>query len=293
LRLALIVAVLASSAAVLPARADRLDDDLNTVWESTWDQRGEPIGLTRWERPLRYRITGSDAQRHRATVVAALAAATQAAGLNLSEAATTASGDAAPNLTVEIVDEEGLAENIGCETHIRQSVWSIVDVRIVMRRSQVRECAFHEVMHAMGVPGHPSGKTVLSYFGWRRDVPMMVKRSGLASYGHIEDARTTVAYQLGLVHRDSASVARDDAKSAAWFARAAGQGHFPSQLQYARALIQGAGVPADPVEAHRRLAGASRAGSIAAHRELQQLEKTMDRALLEKARALGPRQPGS
>jgi hypothetical protein len=364
LRLAVVAIVLASSIAP-PARADRLDDDLDTVCESAWDQRGAPVGLTRWEQPIRYRIDGTDAPRHRATIVAALTAATQAAGVALSEAAPAASGDAAPNLRVEIAAEERLDDNFGCETQIRQSAWAIVDVRIVMRPSQVWECMFHEAMHAMGVPGHPSGKTVLSYFGWRRDVlmdmdrlllatwydrslergaspfdvlhagggrvvrqpdlriaadeaerrrvahfaarvaemerfargegdvPMIVKRSGLASYGHIEDARLTIAYHLGQVHQGGAAVPKDEARSAVWFARAAAQGHFLSQLQYARALIRGAGVPVDVVEAHRWLASASRAGSIAAHRELQQLESAMDATLLVRARTLGPKQVGS
>jgi hypothetical protein len=33
-----------------------------------------------------------------------------------------------------------------------------------MRNRDARRCAYHEAMHAMGVRGHPEGKTVLSYF---------------------------------------------------------------------------------------------------------------------------------
>jgi hypothetical protein len=220
-------------------------------------------------------------------------------------------------------------------------------------------------MHAMGIPGHPSGKTVLSYFGWRRgvlldldrlllaiwydrtlprgatpfevlhvggqrvarqpalrmtadeaeqrrlahyagrvaemerfargdgDVPMIVKRSGLASQGEIDEARVTIAHQLGVVHQGQLGMPKDDTKAAQWFARGAAQGYFPSQLQYARALLRGAGVPADALEAHRWFAAASRAGSIVAQRELQQLEQTMEPTLRDKARSLGPRGSGS
>jgi hypothetical protein len=364
--LAALSAVVLASSMALPARADRLDDDLNTVWESAWDQRGVPVELKRWEQPLRFRIGGQQVPRHRATIVAALTAATQAAGVALAEADAAATGEAGPNLVVEIVGEHGgLPDNFACEAQLRHSSGAIIDVRLTLRDAQVWECVFHEVMHAMGIPGHPSGKTVLSYFGWRRDVlldldrlllatwydralprgatpfevlhvggqrvarqpelrmaadeaerrrlahyaarvaemerfargegdvPMIIKRSGLASQGEIEDARTTIAHHLGLVHQGHAGMPKDDAKSAQWFARAAAQGHFPSQLQYARALLRGAGVPADAVEAHRWLAAASRAGSIAAHRELQQLEKTMEPAQLERARSLGPRSGGS
>jgi hypothetical protein len=38
-----------------------------------------------------------------------------------------------------------------------------------MRDSDAFRCAYHEAMHAMGVRGHPEGKTVLSYFGGKVD----------------------------------------------------------------------------------------------------------------------------
>lgn len=39
-----------------------------------------------------------------------------------------------------------------------------------MRDDSAYRCNFHEMMHAMGVRGHPSGKTVLSYFRPRNDI---------------------------------------------------------------------------------------------------------------------------
>jgi Sel1 repeat len=359
LRLSLVVAALASSMA-LPARADRLDDDLNTTWEATWDQRGTPQRLKRWEQTIRYRFSGPDADRHRATVIAALTAATQAAGVSMAEAAPAAQGAEAPNLEIELVGRHELPPSIACEVLPRQSGFALSHVRMRLRGDKAWECAHHEVMHAMGVPGHPSGRTVLSYFPWRRDVlmdmdrlllaawydrtlkvgatpfevlwvaglrvvqqpdmgvdgvealrrrqahydarmqemalfargegdaPTIIKRSGRASPGHIEEARAAMAFYLGLAYQRSVGVARDDTQAVAWFSEAAKRGHHPSQVLLARALISGAGIAADPVEAHRWLASAAKAGNTVAPAELQTLEKTMDPILLDKARALVP-----
>ncbi len=354
----LIVAVLSSSMA-LPARADRLDDDLTTVWESVWDQRGTPGRLTRWEQPVRFRISGTDANRHHDFVAAAVTEAGHAAGLTVHELAQPSDGTAA-NLEIELVGERQLDDHTPCLTQLNSVSFALSHARIRMRSDVVWECTYHEVMHAMGIAGHPSGKTVLSYFPWRRDVfmemdklllaawydrtlsrgatpfdvlwvagervarqeglglsadeaekrrrahfaermgemerfaqgqddaPMIIKRSGRASPGHIEEGRTLMAYYLGFAHQRAAAGYQDDAKSAAWFRHAATRAHAPSQVMLARALLAGAGVVGDPVEAHRWLASAQRGGNTVARTELQRLEKSMDTALLEKARALGP-----
>ena len=345
----------------LLARADRLDDDLNTAWEATWDQRGTPQRVTRWEQPIRYRFSGSDVERHRATVVAALTAVTQVAGIAISEFEPGKAGEAQANLEIEIVGEHALGNSIGCEVQPRYSGNAMSLVRARFRSSQVWTCVHHEAMHIMGIPGHPSGRTVLSYFPWRRDtllpmdklllsgwydrvlsrgatpfeflwtvglriaqqpdlgmdsaeahqrrethyaervremesfargeadVPMIVKRSGRASPGHIEEARGLMAYYLGLAHQRSIGMGRDDVQAVFWFGEAAQRSHHPSQVLLARALISGTGIATDSVEAHRWLARAAQAGNTVAPGELQNLEKAMDTVTLEKARALGPR----
>jgi hypothetical protein len=357
----LLVLVSLASSMALPARADRLDDDLDTVWESVWDERGSPRRLIRWEQPLRYRFSGAEGARHHPDVVAALTAVAQAAGVTLSEAVEGATGEAEANLDIEFVSEQALGNGVGCVTQPSYRDWALTKVRLRVRPSQAWGCAHHEAMHVMGVPGHPSGKTVLSYFPWRRDtlmdmdrlllatwydrsvprgatpldvllaggrrvtaqpdlgvttsvaeqrrqahfdarvremeafargegdVPMIVKRSGRANAGHIEEARLVMAYYLGLAHRRAAGMPRDAAAAVAWFTRAASAGHAPSQVLLARALIRGEGVPADPVQAHRWLDSASRAGNGVARKELDDLERDMDPALLEKARGLAPK----
>jgi hypothetical protein len=43
------------------------------------------------------------------------------------------------------------------------------NVTMQMRDSDAKRCAYHEVMHVMGVRGHPGGETVLSYFPSKTD----------------------------------------------------------------------------------------------------------------------------
>ena len=157
-------------AASTPAHADRLDDDLATVWEVLWDQRGALPSVVRWNRPVRYRIEGINVGMHRAQIANALQAASAATGVSISEAA---EGEEAPNLSFEIVPDNQLLDNEPCVTRLRRwRNWGLEDVAVKMRSQAAWRCTFHETMHVMGLRGHPSGKTVLSYFPWRRDVFM-------------------------------------------------------------------------------------------------------------------------
>jgi Protein of unknown function (DUF2927) len=306
-----------------PARADRLDDDLNTVWEALWDERGTPARVVRWAQPLRWRMSGKASDRDRATVLAALAAVTQAAGLSLAEA----TPDAEPNLTVEFVDDETMAAegSNACEAHTSRQGSALHSVRLRLASRQVWECAFHEAMHAMGIPGHPSGKTVLSYFGWRRDVLLPLDRLLLAVWYDPTLPRGATPFEalwvagqhvirqadLGLSPEVAEQRRRanhaDRLREMGEFAR--GQGDVPrivrrssrasgGHIDEARLLVayylglahrQGTGVAADPVEAHRWLAAAIKGGMVAASFELERLEQRMAPAELERARALGPR----
>ncbi len=343
-----------------PARADRLEDDFDTVWEATWDERGTPQMLKRWEQPIRYRFSGADAKRHREFVLTALTAASQAAGVTFSEAA----ADETPNLEIDIGDHPALPDSVGCATLVEpRPDFAIARVRLRLRSQVAWACAHHEVMHAMGVVGHPSGRTVLSYFpprtdtlmdldrlmlaAWhdpklrrgaspfeilwtaslrvvqqpelgidaaqamqRRqayfdkridemkafasgqgDVPTIIKRSGRASGTHIDEARLQMAYFIGRIHHLGIGVARGREQTVHWYKHAAQRAHVPSQFMLS--MVLGEGAKADPVEAHRWMAAAARAGNTAAVQRLAQIEERMNAESLAKARALGPHVPTS
>jgi TPR repeat protein len=165
------------------ARADRVDDNLQTVWESLWSQGGAPQYVKRWTKKITYRIYGADSSRHRDHIEAALKAATQAAGIGLEDVSAQSDAETAAMLSLEVVDQFEGVDSMPCYTQaLKLSGWALEKVQVKMRSRDVWRCAFHEVMHAMGVPGHPSGKTVLRYFPYRRDILLELDQLMLAAW---------------------------------------------------------------------------------------------------------------
>jgi hypothetical protein len=155
------------------ARADKLDDNLQTVWESLWTQGGAPQHVARWNKVVTYRIYGADASRHRDHLEAGLKSAREAAAIEMQDISAQADAESAAMLSLEVVGDNDLPDTQPCHTKYEKTVaWSLEKVQVKMRSRDAWRCAFHETMHAMGIPGHPSGKTVLSYFPYRRDVLM-------------------------------------------------------------------------------------------------------------------------
>lgn len=167
------------------AHADKLDDDLQTVWESLWDERGTPMQVQRWGRTIRYRIHGADAPRHQEHIQNGLKAAADIARIQLIDVSGKTNADTVTALDIEVVNDSdtALQDNTACATnYLRGSNAIFEKVQIKMRSRSTWRCAFHEIMHAMGIPGHPSGKTVLSYFPYRSDVLMDLDRLMLAAW---------------------------------------------------------------------------------------------------------------
>jgi hypothetical protein len=156
-----------------PAYADQLDDDLQTVWEALWDQRGTPRQLARWKSdtlPIRYRIKGVEVSRHKDFIVKALDATVASTGLTFTDVSDAPDADTLVQLDFEIVKEIASDPAFGCLVKpVQLDGWHFTKVSVVLRSREVWRCAHHEMMHAMGIPGHPSGNTVLSYFNHRQD----------------------------------------------------------------------------------------------------------------------------
>lgn len=151
------------------ARADKLDDNLQTVWESLWDQRGTPRNLVRWDKSLTYVISGHEVDRHRSHIQKAMRDAAQLTKLDIVEISAYTHEKEAAGLVFEVVKNDALEDTMPCLTVPGWTNWALTNVVVKMQSKSVWGCAFHEVMHAMGVMGHPSGKTVLSYFPYKRD----------------------------------------------------------------------------------------------------------------------------
>jgi hypothetical protein len=161
--------LLAAFAWPCAALADEFDNGLLTLWEVLWHQSGTPTRVVRWENDIRVRFSGIDMAAHREHTMQALRAVTSEAGVKLIDVTGQADEQTA-NLTVEIVPDSQLEDNQPCVTYLDFHKETRIDsATMQMRAHDAWRCAYHESMHVMGLRGHPSGQTVLSYFPWKID----------------------------------------------------------------------------------------------------------------------------
>ena len=138
------------------------------VWESLWGQTGAPTVVIRWGDEIRVRFTGPEAAGHRDYALRALRDATQAAGIALRDVSAEENAVEIANLDFQLLSQNELTDGVPCRTQLqRWRQWLLEKVVILARARRIAFCAHHEVMHAMGIRGHPSGSTVLMYFGAR------------------------------------------------------------------------------------------------------------------------------
>ena len=151
-------------------RATEVDHGLATLWEVLWHQSGTPTRVVRWEEDIKVRVFGVNVGAHKQTTMAALRAVTAEAGLKLIDVSDSPDAEALSNLDVEIIPDNKLEDNQPCATYLDFKTENRIEsATIQMRGRDAWRCAYHEAMHAMGLRGHPAGKTVLSYFPWRVD----------------------------------------------------------------------------------------------------------------------------
>jgi hypothetical protein len=257
---ALILLAFAAAQALPAARADDLSDRFATVWESLWTQEGSPTWVIRWAGEVRVRFTGAGVARFRDHAFGALQEATSASGLALRDVSTDADAADAANLEYQLVEAFELDEKMPCITnHRRWRNWQLEKVLIRVRARESWRCTHHEVMHAMGIRGHPSGKTVLSYFPYRPDELMdmdvlMLKawysprmRAGATPFEALQILTDTVVETVPEGGRDSA--------------RAAQAGFLRARLQEMERYARGEGeVPTIVFRSGRGTANAMAAG---------------------------------
>jgi len=146
-----------------PARAGEITETLDTVWEVFWQQQGYLQSVSKWREPIRVSVSGTGSQRHRPFVLAQLGRVARSAGIELAEAP--ADGPAA-NFEVEIVADDltRVGFYFACRTLRTPRVGAIQRVKITAEERALRRCMLHEAMHAVGMPGHPRGGSILSYY---------------------------------------------------------------------------------------------------------------------------------
>jgi hypothetical protein len=154
----------------LPARADALQDQFATVWESLWYQGGSPTRVVRWSGDIHVRIQGLNVSTHRKRILDALQAVSTEAGLRVVDVTDGGPSVPEPELEVALVHDLDLPDNLACYVRAKDvSNYQIRKSELKMRQGAVYYCALHEAMHVMGISGHPGGDTVLSYFHQRSD----------------------------------------------------------------------------------------------------------------------------
>lgn len=158
---------------------NELDDDLRSLWESLWTQTGYPMPLSRWElqpgAALQFRFTGFDADRQKEHSLKGVAEVLSAAGLAFVDISNSPDAEKNAHIHIEylgpLTTNTELGHQLACAAIPKrnQKNLQIESVRILAKDGQAHTCMRHELMHALGVPGHPSGNSILSYFPWRQD----------------------------------------------------------------------------------------------------------------------------
>jgi hypothetical protein len=170
-----LAATLATAAVLSPCLAQAAPDyefeqGMNTMWEVLWHQVGTATRLVRWEKDIKVHVHGVNAAAHRQHTLQALRDTAAEAGVKVIDVSDQPDAAQQANLSVEITSNAMLDDNEPCATRLNYRTETTIDsVTMQMREGDAFRCAYHEAMHAMGVRGHPEGKTVLSYFGGKVD----------------------------------------------------------------------------------------------------------------------------
>ncbi len=151
------------------ASADRLQDHFDAVWESLWYQGGSPMEVARWEQPLRVYVHGPGSGSEQARILKALASVASEVGLQVEDVTASPEAERKANVDVQLVEENEVPDGLACSVRKYDTRGVIESAKVKMRRTIVYECVLHEAMHLMGIPGHPMGETILSYFHGRVD----------------------------------------------------------------------------------------------------------------------------
>lgn len=143
------------------------------MWEILWTQSGSTTQLVRWGDEIRVRFTGSAAGANRDYLLGALNEAAAIADVRVRDVSTEPRAAKLANLEIRLVDDRDLPASTPCmATHEFWHDWQFQSVLLRARPQAVRRCARHEMMHVMGIRGHPASMSVLSYFTHARDTLM-------------------------------------------------------------------------------------------------------------------------
>jgi TPR repeat protein len=262
-----------------PSVADeRLDLFLRGFDEmSLWHDNKTPVGVRKWRVPLRVRMTGPMSSSYDDLVMARLNQIAGIAGLTVERLS--------PNATDEtflVAFDESSGYMIGgrmascyAQTRLGNS-GEIVHARLVINLRVgfgLRRCITHELMHAVGFPGHPHGiNTVLSYVHQAEELTEIDVMSlrvlydqritiGMYHLPALLTARRILAGRLGLDNPDTLGRKYLDA-AVGYLAQEAEKGNALVQAQLGNAYFYSQYVERDDAKAIAWWRRAAEAGHV-------------------------------
>ena len=153
-------------AASASARADALNDTFDIFWELHWHQSGNLYWLRRWatppEKTLYYSVNAGASASNRSRAVEALGTVLEVIGWKAEEVP---EGDKRVQMefTIRRFTDDQMRQ-YACFVQPQSNNGLMTKAKIELSEQWTYGCVLHEMMHAMGISGHPRGSTVLSYF---------------------------------------------------------------------------------------------------------------------------------
>jgi len=138
----------------------------DVMWETRWQQNGVLMNAVRWpngdNKTLKYSVNANASSGNADSAREALAQIASSMGFSVREVAD-GTNDVQLQFEIRRFDETELRQ-AACYTQRYANSGTLTRVHVVLSEQYAYKCVLHELMHAMGFPGHPSGESVLSYF---------------------------------------------------------------------------------------------------------------------------------
>lgn len=138
----------------------------DVMWEAHWRQNGIMQSVVRWpikeDRSLLFSVNSKASSSNAERAREAMGVVSRAAGLVSREVP-----EGSANVQVEFEIREFTQDELRQYSCFTQPSWKnslFEKTRVVLSERYTYLCVYHELMHTFGLPGHPQGETVLSYF---------------------------------------------------------------------------------------------------------------------------------
>ncbi len=139
-------------------------DGLETLWQSLRSQGSVPTPVIRWVGDVKYHLSGQPTLSQRQHILNGLSQLSKLTGLVFEDATSLGKHHDEIRLVIDVANGTDLNIEMPCYVeHQKITSFRLQKVLLRMGKKWVHQCALHELMHAVGIVGHPDGQTQLSY----------------------------------------------------------------------------------------------------------------------------------